>query len=170
MTSPVDNANRWAVLGFTVTVLSVAALIADHAPAAALINESPSLAKGLYVRAAGEGPSVGAIVATPQPAIARAYLRRQGMPAQVLLIKRVAAAAGDRVCAQGDRLILPGRIVPVLARDRQGVALPAWSGCRRLGPGELFLLGDTPGSFDSRYFGPVPARAIEGVYREGVTW
>ncbi len=170
MTSPMDNGNRWAVLGFTVAVMAVVGLIADQAPAAALVNESPSLPKGLYLRAPGEAPSVGVIVATPQPVGARAYLRRQGMPAEVLLIKRVAAASGDRVCVQGDRLILPGRIVPVLVRDRQGVTLPAWSGCRRLEPGELFLLGDTPGSFDSRYFGPVQESAIEGVYREGVTW
>jgi type IV secretory pathway protease TraF len=36
--------------------------------------------------------------------------------------------------------------------------------CRRLEPGELFLLSVTnPASFDSRYFGPVSASAVIGV-------
>jgi len=35
---------------------------------------------------------------------------------------------------------------------------------------ELFVLGDTPGSFDSRYFGPIRRAQVEGVYRETLTW
>lgn len=30
---------------------------------------------------------------------------------------------------------------------------------------EVFLMGDTPDSFDSRYFGPVNTADIEGVWR-----
>jgi type IV secretory pathway protease TraF len=45
-----------------------------------------------------------------------------------------------------------------------GRPLHAWSACRRLRPGELFLLSTTnPASFDSRYFGPVRADAVLGV-------
>ena len=42
--------------------------------------------------------------------------------------------------------------------------LPSLQLCRRLQPGELFLLSATnPASFDSRYFGPVSAFAVIGV-------
>lgn len=170
MTSPLDNGNRWAVLGVTLFTLGCASLIAARAPAAALVNESPSLPKGLYVRAFDPAPERGSIVAVPQPASVRAYLGHLGMPREVLLIKRVAATAGDQVCAVDDHIVLPGRIVPVRRQDRQGVKLPAWDGCRRLSPGELFLLGDTLSSFDSRYFGPVHDDRVEGVFKEVLTW
>ena len=61
-------------------------------------------------------------------------------------------------------------MVEVRGVDRTGAALPVWRGCRRLAPDERFLLGDTPGSFDSRYFGPVRTRDLEGVFRETLTW
>jgi len=170
MTSPLDNGSRWAVLGVTVFILSCAALVTDPARALALINESPSLPRGIYLRRPDSQLMVGAVVATPQSAIARAYLGALGMPGDVLLIKRVAAGPGDAVCRIGDRIRIPRRSVAVPIRDRRGAILPTWSGCRRLGAGEVFLLGDTPTSFDSRYFGPVAIADIEGVYREFVTW
>lgn len=170
MTSPLDNPGRWAVLGLTVFALACVGLIADHAPAVALVNESPSLPKGLYVRKPGAKPVAGAIVALPQPSSVRAYLDHLGMPRDVLLIKRVAATSGDRVCAVAGHIVLPTQVVRVLAQDRQGASLPIWSGCRRLEPHELFLLGDTPGSFDSRYFGPVHDDEVDGVFAEILTW
>ena len=54
--------------------------------------------------------------------------------------------------------------------DRNDVVLPIWRGCRPLAENEVFLLGDTPTSLDSRYFGPVSVARIEGVYREILTW
>lgn len=141
-----------------------------RAPAPLLVNESPSLPRGLYVRAPGALPDRGAIVAIRQPAAARAYLARLGMPDEVRLIKRVVATGGDTVCSDGRRLLVPGRIVAIHARDRAGADLPRWAGCRRLAPDERLLLGDTPTSFDGRYFGPVTTTRIEGVYRETLTW
>ena len=135
-----------------------------------LINESPSLPRGLYWRDWGAAPGIGSVVAVRQPGSGRAYLSRLGMPEEILLIKRVAAAGPDRVCLTNETLRLPSGRVAVLARDRRGHALPVWSGCRRLADGELFLLGDTVTSFDSRHFGPVDRAAIAGVYREGPTW
>lgn len=170
MTSPLDNGNRWAVLGVSVFFLTLGALIAEQTPALALVNESPSVPRGLYLRQPGAAPEKGAMVALPQPPIARRYLGALGMPDEILLIKRVAAVGGDPVCRRGQLVSTPGRVVPVLDHDRSGVALPGWIGCRRLGPDELFLLGDTPGSFDSRYFGPVRTRDLEGVFRETLTW
>jgi conjugative transfer signal peptidase TraF len=170
MTSPLDNGNRWAVLGVTVFFLGLGALIAHRTPALALVNESPSVPRGVYLRQPDGAPERGAMVALPQPPLARRYLGTLGMPEDVLLIKRVVAVGGDPVCRQGQAVRTPGRVVPVLERDGRGAALPAWTGCRRLAPDELFLLGDTPGSFDSRYFGPVRTRDLEGVFRETLTW
>lgn len=139
-------------------------------PAPAILNESPSLPRGLYLRNEGAAPERGAIVTVAQPPSVRAYLARLGMPANVRLLKRVAATPGDAVCSDGRWLLAPGRMVEVRGKDRTGAALPVWRGCRRLGPDEHLLLGDTPTSLDSRYFGPVTTARIEGVYREILTW
>ncbi|MBY0565718.1 MAG: S26 family signal peptidase [Hyphomonadaceae bacterium] len=45
-----------------------------------------------------------------------------------------------------------------------GVTLPTWTGCRTLRD-EVFLLGDTPDSFDGRYWGPTSVELIEGAWR-----
>lgn len=92
------------------------------------------------------------------------------MPPEVLLIKRVAAVGGEAVCRRQAEVATPMRSVPVLEQDGRGHALPVWSACRRLAKDEVFLLGDTPSSFDSRYFGPVRRSRLSGVYRELMTW
>ena len=71
------------------------------------------------------------------------------------LVKRAAAVAGDRVCAQGPLIIINERVVAARRRaDVAGRPLPQWQGCRRLVEGEVFLLmAETPDSFDGRYFG-----------------
>ena len=151
-------------------VLLAFGAIARQRPALALINESPSLPKGVYVRTAAAEISRGEVVAIRQPAVVRPYLARQGMPPEVRLIKRVAATGGDAVCSDGRWMIAPLSTVRIHERDRNGAHLPAWRGCRRLAADERLLLGDTPSSLDSRYFGPVTTAQIEGVYRETLTW
>lgn len=163
-------------LNWPVAALAGAALLAGAAPAsdrlppAALINESPSLPRGVYVRAPGGQLEAGSIVAIPQPPSTRPYLYSLGMPVSILLLKRVAAVGGERVCVRGGLVETPRHRVRARTRDRRGMVLPAWRGCRVLANEELFLLGDTPGSYDSRYFGPVSREDVTGVYREVVTW
>lgn len=152
-----------------VGVIVAALAVGGDGPAMALINESSSLARGLYVRT-GERVSPGAVVAVAQSEAARPYLEWLSMPADLLLLKRVAAIGGGRVCVAGDGVQTPGRWAARLERDRRGAILPAWRECRVLEPDELFLLGDTPGSYDSRYFGPVRRSEVVGVYREVLTW
>jgi type IV secretory pathway protease TraF len=50
------------------------------------------------------------------------------------------------------------------ADDAHG-GLVGWRGCRVLNADEVLLLGDTPDSFDGRYWGPINVRLIEGVWR-----
>lgn len=169
MRSP-PTLRRWVGPSVALIALGGLALAARQGPALTLINESPSLPRGLYARSLGGGIERGAIVAIPQPERGRAYLASVGMPDEVALIKRVGAVGGDAVCAADGRVRTPVGDYAVFDRDRRGAPLPSWSGCRRLAPRELFLLGDTAGSFDSRYFGPVDRAVVSGVYREVLTW
>jgi len=112
--------------------------------------------------------SVGSIVLVPLPAEAAALAAQRGyLPTRIPLLKRVGAVAPQEVCIVGGSVRIDG--VPsaaVLAADRWGRPLPSWPQCRRLRPGELFLLSViNPASFDSRYFGPVSATAVIGVAR-----
>jgi len=161
---------RVVILGLAVQIAVTAGLLIDRLPPPALVNESPSLPRGLYMRDWGAAADRGSVVAFPQPEEARPYLALWGMPSKIMLIKRVAAVEGEEVCLHDGVLSTPDRRVLVRGRDRAGLQLPRWSGCRRLEAGELFLLGDTETSFDSRYFGPVRVEQLQGVYKEGVRW
>lgn len=91
-------------------------------------------------------------------AAARGYL-----PPRVPLVKRVAALAGDTVCAVGDDLFINGEAVAIrLERDRLGRPLPRWEGCSCLGDELLPLMAEVADSFDGRLFGPVPTSAVIG--------
>ncbi|SFK84239.1 S26 family signal peptidase [Rhodanobacter glycinis] len=111
-------------------------------------------------------PHVGSLVLVPLPAAAATLAARRGyLPRGIPLLKPVAAVAPQRVCVHDGIVRIGG--VPVAAAlrtDGLGRPLQAWSQCRRLRPGELFLLSTTnPASFDSRYFGPVRAFAVLGI-------
>ncbi|HHA2574945.1 TPA: S26 family signal peptidase [Stenotrophomonas maltophilia] len=139
-----------------------------------IYNPSDSVAVGWYRvdplnRRTSSPPhplSVGSIVLVPLPAEAAALAAQRGyLPTRIPLLKRVGAVAPQEVCIAGRIVRIDG--VPsaaVLPADRWGRPLPSWQQCRRLEPGELFLLSVTnPASFDSRYFGPVSASAVIGV-------
>lgn len=110
--------------------------------------------------------SVDSIVLVPLPAKAAMLAAQRGyLPTRVPLLKRVGAVAPQHVCIVAGQVRIDG--VPVAAAlpaDRLGRPLPSLQLCRRLEAGELFLLSMTnPASFDSRYFGPVSAAAVNGV-------
>jgi conjugative transfer signal peptidase TraF len=107
----------------------------------------------------------GDLVLAGTPASVRLLAAERGyVPATVPLVKRVAALRGEMVCAVGHSITIDGRhVADQLLVDRLGRALPAWSGCRTLDQGEVFLLVEgVPDSFDGRYFGPVAMSAIIG--------
>lgn len=156
-------------------------LIAVAAPAGAsrlagpeapllLINETRSAPRGLYLRSADPQPRLGRRVTIAQPRSARSYLAGLGVPAEMRLLKRIAAVAGERVCVERGVLRTPREAVRILSRDRRRVPLPAWRGCRLLAADEVMLLGDGPESFDGRYFGPVRGDRIEAAYGEVLRW
>ncbi len=137
-----------------------------------ILNETPSMAEGAYLRV-GDVADLkrGDIIAMPMNGAARNYLvKKLGYPKDTILIKRVAGLSGDLVCRQGNVVTINKRTLVAARSDRQGNILPAWNGCRTLSTNEVFILGDHPASFDSRYFGPVSRSELAGTYRAAVTW
>jgi len=131
-----------------------------------LYNPSPSVPSGFYLRL-DDTVVHGTMVTVRAIDVASDYAAlRDFTDAGDGFIKRVAAAGGDEVCASSDEVSINGAMVAHReARDAAGRALPTWSGCRILSADELLLLGDTPDSFDGRYWGPISRRLIEGVWR-----
>jgi type IV secretory pathway protease TraF len=129
-----------------------------------LYNPSPSVPQGLYVRI--DAPvSVGAFVTVRARDVAPEEARRRGFEdASDRFIKRVAAAAGQRVCGDGEHLRVDGVVV---AHRHEHARMPlAWNGCRVLADNEVLLLGESADSFDGRYWGAAPVDLIEGVWRK----
>ena len=168
---------RLVLAGFAAVGLAALAWAAFVQPLPRLIyNPSDSVEVGWYridpldhrTSSPPRPLSVGSIVLVPLPAEAAALAAQRGyLPTRIPLLKRVGAVAPQEVCVIGGSVRIDG--VPsaaVLPADRWGRPLPSWQQCRRLRPGELFLLSVTnPASFDSRYFGPVSVAAVIGVAR-----
>jgi len=160
----------WLWAGGPPAILLGLAVCADLSPSPLLVNETKSVPAGLYLRQLGEQPQLGSIVAVHQPSAAREVLADLGVDPDMALLKRVAALPGQAVCSDGRRVVTPlGAHAINTFSDRPGAPRP-WLGCGPLGPDEFFLLGDTAWSYDSRYFGPVRADGLIGVYQAMVTW
>jgi conjugative transfer signal peptidase TraF len=103
---------------------------------------------------------------------ARGYLRCGSCPGGVAtLIKTVIAVAGQDA-EIGASVSVDGRVVPASSlapRDGKGRPLSPFPG-GTVPPGYVFLHSAFPGSFDSRYFGPVPIFGILGLAREALTY
>jgi conjugative transfer signal peptidase TraF len=128
-------------------------------------NASASAPIGLYLRREESAASRGDLVLVEPPRDLAIFAdERRYLPNGVPLIKRVVALSGSTICGHSDTVSIDGRGVLKRRRlDGQGRPLPSWSGCHRLGPGEVFLaMENVPGSFDGRYFGVLPITTIKG--------
>ena len=146
------------------TAVPLAASTYWTAPIILVWNASASAPVGLYRVEPGQPVRRGdmAIAWAPEPA---RYLaaRRHYLPANVPLVKRVAAVAGDRVCALGSGVSINGRRAAVRQRsDPAGRLMPWWRGCLRLRAHEYLLLMNSSLSFDGRYFGVTPRQELVG--------
>ena len=135
-----------------------------------LYNHSLSVPIGWYWYRGGH-VRPGSLIAFRLPDEAHAYARSRGDDVDIVLLKPVAAIAGDHVSTLNNELRINGRwlcTIPTL--DTRGRMLPRWHGCRVLNDGELFIYSaQIPNSFDSRFFGPVHTDDVLGVYEE-VRW
>ena len=127
-------------------------------------NASASARIGLWRVAPKGRVVVGDHVLAWAPDPARKLAAQRGyLPLNVPMIKQVAALEGAFVCGQGAEIRVDGAVAATRrTADRRGRSLPWWTGCRRLGPGQMLLINAAPDSFDSRYFGPVEGRAVLG--------
>jgi conjugative transfer signal peptidase TraF len=157
---------RVLVAGIGITLLG---LTMAFPPAPRLVwNASASAPIGLYAVTPGAPVDPGDMVIAhvPDPWRMMAAGRRY-IPANVPLVKRVAAVGGDEVCALGREIFINGAwVVERRSADAKGRAMPWWSGCVRLRGRQLFLLmPDSPGSFDGRYFGVTESGSVVGKAR-----
>jgi conjugative transfer signal peptidase TraF len=136
------------------------------------LNLTPSYPLGLWrIDALGRSVAIGDVVficppPTPEFAIARArgYLLAGSCAGGLSpLIKKVVAGAAQDVRI-GSSVAIDGRDLAhsdVLAVDAAGRPLTPWRG-GIVPAGQIFLHSDFAGSYDSRYFGPLPVSGILG--------
>ena len=128
-------------------------------------NPSESAPRGWYAVTETTVVSDGRYVLVRLPPTVQQLAAQRGyLPMGVPLVKKVAASVGEEVCERDGMVQINGVAVAVaLPRDGAGRELVAWSGCRRLRDGELFLVSTTScASYDSRYYGPMERDAVIG--------
>ncbi|MEA3537140.1 conjugative transfer signal peptidase TraF [Rhizobium sp. CC-YZS058] len=144
------------------------------------VNLTPSEPLGLWRIVKPDRPIlVGDLVFICPPdtdamreARARGYLRFGLCAGSVApLIKTVAATSGQTI-EIADDVRVDGRPLPqsrVAGVDGQGREMVRYDG-GVVPPGMAFLHSEFPGSFDSRYFGPLPMNGILGLAQEVWTY
>jgi conjugative transfer signal peptidase TraF len=138
-------------------------------------NATDSAPKGLYrvhPLAAAEIQVGELVILRPDASDAALFAERGYLPADVPLLKRIAAVAGQLVCEHNRALTIDGKhVADALPTDGRGRRLNAWNGCRRVLDDEVFvLMADVPASLDGRYFGPTPLRSVTGRATPIWTW
>lgn len=182
-TGAVSSGRKKRPRQFAVAVLAagfifVAAVAAGGSFGGLRFNLTPSEPLGLWRVVSLDRPAaVGDLVfVCPPQAIAafgleRGYFRWGSCPSGVApLIKTVAATTGAHIVI-GDEVEIDG--APLLhsrlsSRDGAGRPLVPWSG-GVVPAGWIFLHSPFAGSYDSRYFGPVPEAGLLGLARPLLT-
>jgi len=157
--------------GLTATLAVLSMLFADRQ---IVINTSPSVQPGIYVRSS-DPPRVGAIVDFRIPPAAWQYVQaRTGNRGENwYIIKPIVAGPGDYIDTMKDWLVINGRRIAQMPplRDHAGHRLPIWRDCRTLRVDEFFVFSARiPNSFDSRCYGPINRSQIDSVRAPLLTW
>ncbi len=137
------------------------------------LNLTPSYALGLWqIVPLEREAAVGDLVFVCPPATAefaealeRGYLRH-GLCRGWLspLIKTIAATEGQ-IIEIGGTVMIDGQVLDrseLRSADAEGRGLASYSG-GTVPAGHLFLFSEFAGSYDSRYFGPIPADGLLGL-------
>ena len=143
------------------------------------VNLTPSYAYGLWkIEPLDREVRVGDLIFICPPGhvaelgLERGYLPRGLCPSgSGPLIKTVVALAGQSVEFDG-QVVIDGKPLSssrVLEADVEGQTMPVFAG-GTVGEGALFLHSNFVGSYDSRYFGPIPAEGVLGLAREILTF
>lgn len=150
--------------------LAVAALAAFLFLVGVRVNVSPSVPRGLYLKrrlledsCLKQGQYV--LLRVDAPAAPRVLEAGVIHVAYRTLLKRIEGLPGD-VITSAELVAVNGRQLEKSAwrsHDAEGRPMPRPSLPLRLGPQQLWLGSSHELGIDSRYFGPVDARALEGV-------
>ena len=156
---------RRSVIIITLGVVAIAGLAAPPSPKPGTLvwNYTPSVPIGLYRIDDRPWRKGDRVAVAPSGEASIILSNAKVLEPGRLLLKRVAASVGDVVCRNGAEVTINGRSA-VVARlnDGHGKSLPVWDGCLNLSANDVFLLGETPASFDGRYFGVSAAADIVG--------
>ena len=154
-----------ALLGCALGVLAITVSALVKPDIRLVYNPTESAPPGWYVVHPAAQLEVGDyVIAQLSGDIASFAAKRDYLPRHVPVLKRIAATAGQRVCVRDGTVSIDGAAVATtITLDGKRRRLTAWSHCRKLETGELFLLNaSAPSSFDSRYFGPIDASFVRG--------
>lgn len=171
---------RRAIAVIAIAAAAVAALTGVGWIGDIRLNLTPSYPLGLWrIEALDRAAAVGDLVFICPPdspafhmARERGYLGRGLCPGWFSpLIKTVVAIEGQRVdiaanVAIDDRPLTQSQLH---AADAEGRGLAPYSG-GIVPPAHLFLHSDFVGSYDSRYFGPIPSDGMLGLARPLLTF
>ena len=150
-----------AVVGAAAVVLLAIPVAASSAQF--VWNLSPSAPGGLYRIVRGNWTVGDRVAVLPSKDLSVDLAARGVLPNGKLLIKRVVAGVGDSVCrVESTVFVNDEAVAQARSNDSTGEPLPSWQGCTSLNEGQVFLLGETAGSYDGRYFGVTPARDVAG--------
>ncbi|MBD8689523.1 conjugative transfer signal peptidase TraF [Rhizobium skierniewicense] len=171
---------RRAIVGLAIMAVAAILLVVTAVSGGYRINLTPSAPLGLWRIIPLHRPAAVddlLFICPPETvamraARARGYFHSGSCPGGFApLIKTVIAVAGQHV-EIGDSVSVDGRRAPssdIALRDGKGRSLtPFPSGT--IPPGHVFLYSSFPGSYDARYFGPVPASGVLGLAQEVLTY
>lgn len=159
------TAHRLTLLTMLVGTALIAVPVWSRPDIRFIWNASASVPIGLYRMVPAPRIDVTDLAVVMPPDELAAFLdERSYLPRGLPLIKRVLALGGTEVCRRGNAIIAYGASYgQARDRDTRGRTLPAWQGCRTLRNGEAFFMNwESPDSFDSRYFGPLPLSTVVG--------
>jgi conjugative transfer signal peptidase TraF len=163
----------WRLVALVVIAVIASFILFGHR---LIVNRTHSLPVGLYYWSDVPIKKGSIVLFRPdskhpleQLGVERGY-EVPGLP----LLKRVVALEGDWVSVSSSGVIINDQLLPnsaPLLRDKGGMALPVMNMDHyRLGTDQAFLMGVTPSSWDSRYFGPVLLSRCSGSFVPVLTW
>ena len=141
-----------------------------------IVNRTHSLPVGLYYWSDVPIKKGSIVLFKPDQSTSREQLGiERGYEARQLpLLKRVVALAGDVVSVSSSGVSINGQLLPnsaPLFHDEAGRSLAmAQLDHFKLETDQAFLMGVTPTSWDSRYFGPVAISLCSGSFVPVLTW
>lgn len=118
------------------------------------INISESLPVGIYMQTTPKQIKSGDIILFYSETINQTAAKRGYIKPGSQLGKRVLAVGGDNL-QTGEKTIINGEVVSskIQQKDSQKRPMEIFQFEGIVPSGKIFVLGDTPGSYDSRYYG-----------------